>query len=404
MAGFGDDFRGTRVLLTGATGFKGSWLAWWLTRLGAEVTGLALPATSTDLFSRLRLDKVIDLIEGDIRDPTVCTAAVARSRPQLVFHLAAQALVRPAYADPVGTLATNVMGTAHVLEAIRLADDPCGVVVVSSDKCYANREWEHGYRETDALGGHDPYSASKGAAEIVTASYRSSFFPPKKLRAHGIAVATARAGNVIGPGDLSPDRLVPDCVRAFQAGRDVDLRNPGSIRPWQHVMEPLTGYLMLAQRLHPDQRPRTRCKHSEAWNFGPLPGDACSVGTLRDALADAWGAPPGPAWTGPQDDQTEADAPHEAARLRLSIDKAQERLGWQPTWTFDDAIRWTAIGYRQLLSEGRVDPRHVLDEQIGAFVDAAHRQHQAWARQIRTSRPAPQAAPNQPENRSEAAA
>ena len=329
-------FEGKRVLLTGHTGFKGGWLALWLRSLGARVTGLALPPDTTpSLFEDARLSEVLEHVEGDVRDPDRVLAVVRQARPEVVFHLAAQSLVRRSYDEPVTTLATNVMGTAHLLDALRRDRVRAAVVVVTSDKCYENREWEHAYRETDPMGGSDVYSTSKGAAELVVQGYRRSFFPPERLAEHGVALATARAGNVIGGGDWAPDRLVPDCVRALAAGRPVEVRNPGSVRPWQHVLEPLLGYLILAAHLQGPEAAR----FCEAWNLGPALGGARPVADVVAAVVKAWGAgswtasPPRPAYA-------------EAARLRLSIEKAHDRLGWSPRWDVADAVRETVAWYR----------------------------------------------------------
>ncbi len=346
-------YAGKRVLVTGHTGFKGAWLTTWLDLLGAEVSGLALaPATKPSLFDVLDVGARCARHEvGDVRDLDAVRAMVRATRPDFVFHLAAQALVRTSYAQPVDTFGVNVMGTAHLLEALRLERSPCAVVVVTSDKCYENREWPYGYRENDALGGHDPYSASKGAAELVTASFRASFFPPSRLSEHGIAVATARAGNVIGGGDWAENRIVPDAIRALSGGRPIDVRNPGSVRPWQHVLEPLGGYLLLGDRLA-NGTIEARASHCEGWNFGPRVDAAVPVRALVEALISAWGS-------GAWNDGSIADAPHEAGQLRLSIEKAASKLGWSPRWTFDETLARTAAWYR-VHAEGR--SREELEE------------------------------------------
>ncbi|HZL99549.1 MAG TPA: CDP-glucose 4,6-dehydratase, partial [Planctomycetota bacterium] len=338
MTAFDGVFAGERVLVTGDTGFKGAWLAWWLHGLGAKVSGLALPPpTDPSLFELAALGSVIEHHEVDVRDAEALSAAFERVRPRLVLHLAAQSLVRASYDDPLGTLDTNVMGTAHLLEAVRASCRPCAVLVVTSDKCYANRERRQGYREEDPLGGKDPYSASKGAAEIVVASWRSSFFPPDRLDAHGVALASARAGNVIGPGDWARDRLVPDAIGALGRGEPVRVRNPQSTRPWQHVLEPLAGYLWLGRRLLAGD-----AGACEAWNFGPHERDTRPVRELVEALVAAWG---GGRWEA----APEPGAPPEAGLLQLAIDKAAARLGWAPVWTLDESVRRTATGYRRLL-------------------------------------------------------
>lgn len=315
-------WRGRRVFLTGQTGFKGAWLAFWLQRLGAEVRGRALPpATEPSLFALLGLDVPLSHY-GDIAD--AAGVAADMDGAEVVLHLAAQALVRPSYADPLGTFATNVMGTAAVLDAARRSDSVRAVVVVTSDKAYENRETGQAYREDDALGGHDPYSASKGAAEIVTASYRRSF--PDA----GARIASVRAGNVIGGGDWSADRLVPDIVRAAAGEGVVRLRNPDAVRPWQHVLEPCAAYLALAQRLHAGEAV------DEAFNFGP-DGAARPVRAVAEALAGALGARVEVAPDG---------GPHEAQLLALDTTKAREKLGWWPRLGFEETVAWTADWYR----------------------------------------------------------
>ncbi len=313
---------GKRVLLTGHTGFKGGWLGLWLQSLGAEVQGFALaPPEGPSLFEAARVAEGMASAIGDIRDLAAVRRVVAASRPEIVFHLAAQPLVRQSYAEPVETYATNVMGTVHVLEALRGAAGVRVVVCVTTDKCYENREWPWGYREDEPMGGHDPYSSSKGCAELVASAYRRSF-----LQDAGIAMATARAGNVIGGGDWATDRLVPDVLRAFELGEPVVIRHPDSTRPWQHVLEPLAGYLALAQRLWEDG-----AAVAEGWNFGPRDEDARPVRWIVERLAAAWGE--GARW------QSDGAAhPHEAHFLKLDISKARARLGWQPRWRLDEAL------------------------------------------------------------------
>ncbi len=323
-------WRGKRVLLTGHTGFKGSWLALWLSRLGAEVTGLALPpATEPNLFTLARVaDGLHASHECDVRDAQAVATLVQAVRPQIVLHLAAQALVRAGYADPLATYATNVMGTAHVLDALRGQADVRSVVVVTTDKVYRNREWAYPYREDDPLGGHDPYSASKAAAEIVTASYRDAF-----LAAQGVAVATARAGNVIGGGDWAADRLLPDAVRAWSAGQPLHIRHPEATRPWQHVIEPLAAYLCLAERLWADPA------RAGAYNFGPLPHE---VATVEKVIKMA---------VGPRNDcavsyQKSSNLVHEAGYLALETAHARQALGVAPRWELDTAVERTMAWYR----------------------------------------------------------
>jgi CDP-glucose 4,6-dehydratase len=326
-----ESWRGKRVFLTGHTGFKGSWLALWLQSLGAEVAGYALaPATRPDLFTLARVGEGMRSIEADIRDAGRLRAELTAFRPEVVLHLAAQSLVRASYEDPAGTWATNVMGTANLLEAVRASEGVRAVVVVTSDKCYANDESGRAWREDDPMGGRDPYSGSKGAAELAAAAWRASFFGSP--RGHPAAVATARAGNVIGGGDWAVDRLIPDLMRAAEAGAPVRIRNPEAVRPWQHVLEPLDGYLTLAERLLQDGT-----RFAEAWNFGPSAADCKPVRWIVERVARAWG--PDLRW--------EADAgeqPHEAAFLRLDSAKAIARLGWSPRWelgrTIDSIVAW----------------------------------------------------------------
>jgi CDP-glucose 4,6-dehydratase len=323
---------GRRVLVTGHTGFKGAWLSLWLAQLGAEVVGLSdeIP-TEPSLFALAGVagDLAAD-VRADVRDLDAVRAALDAHRPEVVVHLAAQPLVRASHADPVGTLATNVMGTAHVLEAVRLsAAPPRAVVVVTSDKCYENREWEWPYREDEPMGGKDPYSASKGAAELVVAAYRRTFFATPDLP----RVATARAGNVLGGGDWGADRLVPDLVRAAAAGTPARIRNPTAIRPWQHVLNPLSGYLALAERLLEDPAAAT------AWNFGPADAEARSVGWVVERLVAAWdGEPAIETDPGPH--------PPEAGTLRVDSSRARTRLGWTPAWGLEEGLARTAAWYR----------------------------------------------------------
>lgn len=340
---------GKRVLITGHTGFKGSWLCELLLARSAVVSGLALaPDTRPALFDQLGLAQRMDNALGDIRDAGLVAARIRDVRPDVVLHLAAQPLVRRSYREPLETWATNVMGTAHVLEAVRALDAPCAVVVVTTDKVYQNREWEHPYRETDPLGGHDPYSASKAGTELVAASWRESF-----LADSGVRLATARAGNVIGGGDWSEDRILPDLARAFTAGRLLSVRNRHAVRPWQHVLDPLEGYLMLAERLAgPDAM-----RFEEGFNYGPEPADQRSVGELVDAACLHWQG----GWI----DATDPAAPHEAGRLALSIERARMVLGWQPRWNFQRAVAETIGWYRDFAAG--VDPAMMVRAQIAAF-------------------------------------
>lgn len=319
---------GKRVFLTGHTGFKGSWLALWLERLGADVTGYSLaPSTDPSLHALASSKTSVRSVIADIRDLARLKSAIADFQPEVVFHLAAQPLVRRSYVDPLETYSTNVMGTVNLLEAVRCSSSVRSVVVVTSDKCYENREWQWGYRENEPMGGYDPYSNSKGCSELVVASYRSSFFNAENYASHGVAIATARAGNVIGGGDWSEDRLVPDLLRAFGAGQSAHIRNPHSVRPWQHVMEPLRGYMMLARKLHSDG-PRW----AEPWNFGPNDADTQPVSWIAGELVRLWGD--NAAW------HTEAQIgqPHEAAWLKLDCSKARQTLGWIPAWNLSQSL------------------------------------------------------------------
>lgn len=321
-------WQGKRVLLTGHTGFKGAWLSIWLTELGADVWGYALvPPTNPSLFEKAGLEKRMHSTIGDILDRESLWKAFSVARPEIVIHMAAQPLVRLSYDEPLLTLNTNIMGTANLLEAIRNYESVKSVVIVTTDKCYDNKEWSWGYRENEPLGGYDPYSSSKACAEIVTAAYRSSFFNPGEYgKKHNVAIATARAGNVIGGGDWAKDRLVPDIVKAISEGRKVAIRSPGSIRPWQFVLEPLAGYLTLAERLY-----LHGVEYAEAWNFGPYDSDAKPVGWIVERLCSAW-----PGAAGFEFDA--APKLHEAAYLKLDCSKAINRLGWKPTWDLEMAL------------------------------------------------------------------
>jgi CDP-glucose 4,6-dehydratase len=321
---------GKRVLVTGITGFKGAWLGLWLSDLGAIVRGYALPpSTSPSLFDLAGLRRRVDWVEGDVRERSRVVQEVGAWRPEIVFHLAAQSLVRASYEQPAETFETNVMGTVNVLEAVRASDEVRAVVIVTSDKCYENREWDWPYRENDRLGGHDPYSSSKACAEIVTASYWRSL-----LKDASVGVATARAGNVIGGGDWARDRLVPDVVSALANGTSPRIRNPRSIRPWQHVLEPLSGYLLLAERLFSEHQTL-----SESWNFGPNPDAVQTVSAVADAICGAWGE--GASW--PRD---EVPQPHEAGILTVDSSKARRRLAWRPRLDYTDAVGWTVEWYK----------------------------------------------------------
>jgi CDP-glucose 4,6-dehydratase len=317
-----DFWRGKRVFLTGHTGFKGSWLSLWLQSMGAQLQGLALdPPTTPNLFTEARVGAGMASTIGDIRDLATVQQAMAAFQPDIVLHMAAQPLVRLSYVEPVETYATNVMGTVHVLEAARRAGSVRVIVNVTTDKCYENKEWFWGYREDEPMGGYDPYSNSKGCSELVTSAYRRSFFQKE-----GIALASGRAGNVIGGGDWAADRLVPDILRAFERQQPVVIRNPHSTRPWQHVLEPLSGYLTLAEQLWEHGQ-----AYAEGWNFGPTDDDARPVQWIVERLVQAWGE--GARWQ-----LDGADHPHEAGYLKLDISKAKHRLGWRPSWHLDTAL------------------------------------------------------------------
>ncbi len=342
-------WNGKRVLVTGHTGFKGSWLSLWLQRMNSTVRGLGLyPPTEPALFEEANVSSGMQHHLCDIRDLPAVHNHVNEFRPQVIFHMAAQPLVRKSYQEPVETYATNVMGTVHLLEAARECTDVRSIVNVTTDKCYENREWVWGYREDESMGGHDPYSSSKGCAELVSTAYRKSF-----LRETGIAMATARAGNVIGGGDWARDRLVPDILRALEKQGPVHIRNPRAIRPWQHVLEPLSGYLVLAQRLFNSGQ-----DFAEGWNFGPLDDDARPVNWIAEQVCRLWGEEAN--WL-PQ----EGDHPHEATYLKLDISKARQRLFWQPVWPLDTALAKTVEWHRAWLSGN--DMRNVCLEQISDY-------------------------------------
>ncbi|MGA7521617.1 MAG: CDP-glucose 4,6-dehydratase [Acidobacteriaceae bacterium] len=345
---------GRRVFLTGHTGFKGGWLALWLAKLGARIRGYALdPVTEPNLFTVAGVGKVLEDVRGDLLDRARLEASLHAFAPEVVFHLAAQPLVRRSYANPLGTYATNVMGTAHVLEAVRKAPSVRAVVCVTTDKCYENREWVWPYRETDALGGHDPYSSSKACAEIVSAAYRRSFFSVDRPGESRALLATARAGNVIGGGDWSEDRLIPDLIRGFCTGKPALIRRPAAIRPWQHVLEPLHGYILLAERLLTGEP-----QFASAFNFGPGDEDAWTVERIADYLAAAWGE--GATWLR----DPEAGV-HEAGTLRLDASRARAELGWEPRLSAAQALDWTIAWYSGW-SE-RKDMLNETNEQIEAY-------------------------------------
>ena len=356
MKQFADIFRNKRVLLTGHTGFKGSWLALWLTKLGAQVTGVSLsPETEPNHWDLLELD--LDDYRVDIRHAGAVLNIFTETKPEIVFHLAAQPLVRRSYRDPLETWSTNVMGTANVLEACRLTESVRAIVVVTTDKCYENQEWPWGYRENDRLGGHDPYSASKAGAELVAASYRNAFFS----NGNSPLLATARAGNVIGGGDWSEDRLIPDLVRATANNQSLEIRSPNATRPWQHVLESLSGYLLLCQKLLEGQK-----DFATAWNFGPEPEGNRSVAEVLGKLSTQW---PHMRWH-----ITDVPQPHEATLLYLDSAKARSKLQWQPIWSIDAAIAKTAEWYSAWLTDKDV----MSISQLNQYIDAAGAEQVAW--------------------------
>jgi len=349
-------WKGKKVFLTGHTGFKGSWLCLWLHQFGAEVTGYALnPPTDPSLFELCGVGSLVDSVTGDVRDGEKLAAAMLKAAPEIVIHMAAQPLVRDSYNIPVETFAINVMGTVNLLEAVRNCSSVKAVVNVTTDKCYENKEWSWGYRENEPMGGYDPYSSSKGCSELVTAAYRQSFFNASASQQPSAAVATARAGNVIGGGDWAPDRLIPDCISALLQGETVRIRNPYAIRPWQHVLEPLSGYLTLAQCLY-----EHGAKYASGWNFGPSDDDAKPVEWIVQNMCAKWGG----------DAEYKIDDgghPHEAHYLKLDCSKSRAELGWQPRWNLETAIdkiiQWTN-SYR-----GKEPLREVCLAQIREYQD-----------------------------------
>jgi CDP-glucose 4,6-dehydratase len=361
--GLVESYADRSVLVTGHTGFKGAWLAEWLRTLGADVTGYALdPPTQPNLFAALDLGARLRHVVADVRDRDRLVAEVQTARPSVIFHLAAQALVRRAYAEPRETFETNVMGTVNVLEAARACPSVRAVVIVTSDKCYQNRETGRAFRETGAMGGRDPYSASKGSAELVTAAYRESFF------ADGAAVASARAGNVIGAGDWAADRIIPDCVRALAAGEPIVVRNPDAVRPWQHVLEPLSGYLWLAALMLRDGR-----RYAGAWNFGPTDvGGDRPVRWVVERFLEEWGSG---SWTALDGIGRQ---PHEARHLTIDSAKARAQLGWAPVWDAQTAVRQTAAWYREYYRAAAA-ARGVVEHQLQKYQDDARAAGLTWA-------------------------
>lgn len=350
-------WQGKKVFLTGHTGFKGAWLSLWLHSLGADLIGYALqPPTQPSLFELCRMDELVHSITGDVRDAAALQQAILKAQPDIVIHMAAQALVRESYKSPAETYATNVMGTVHLFEAVRACASVKAVVNVTTDKCYENKEWLWGYRENEPMGGYDPYSNSKACSELVTASYRSSFFNPGDYDRHGVGVASARAGNVIGGGDWAADRLLTDCVHALLNDETIQIRNPNSIRPWQHVLEPLSGYLSLARHLF-----ESGPAFAEGWNFGPNDQDAKPVGWIVQKLCKEWGHAAGY-------NIDKGPHPHEANYLKLDCSKAKQLLGWYPRWSLDTAlakiIEWVRAYQKQ------EDLREVCLRQISEYTEA----------------------------------
>lgn len=348
-------WNGRRVFVTGHTGFKGSWLCLWLKLLGAEVMGYSLPPpTNPSLFEVSRIDGLVQTIVADVRDLPRLTEAIAAYSPQVVIHMAAQSLVLHSYEDPAGTYSTNVMGTVNVLESIRLAKRPCVVINVTTDKCYENQMWVWGYRENDRLGGQDPYSNSKACAELVAKAYRDSFYPMEEFNRHGVGIGSVRAGNVIGGGDWTPRQLLPDIIAACSQGTKLVLRHPTSVRPWQHVLDCLAGYLTLAEQLSADPM-----RYTGEWNFGPAESDAWTVADVVAAIIKEWGGDC--AW-----EKDHSGNGHEESKLRLDCSKANHVLGWRPRLKLEESVRWIVRWYKGYLH--KEDPRELCHEELRHYM------------------------------------
>ncbi len=353
MSGF---WKGKKVLLTGHTGFKGSWLSIWLKSMGADIVGVSIaPPTTKNLFEEANVALGMRSIHCDVRDKEKLKDIFREEMPEIVFHLAAQPLVRYSYRNPVETYETNVMGSLNILESIRFAGSVRSVVMVTTDKCYENKEWCWGYREDEPMGGFDPYSSSKACAELLTASYRNSYFHPDKYSEHQTAIATVRAGNVIGGGDWAQDRLLPDMIKSFELNEVVNIRNPFSIRPWQHVLEPLAGYMCLAQKMYDNGS-----EFSEAWNFGPLDEDSKSVAWIADRMVSLWGE-------GRWQKEGGAEKVHEASYLKLDCSKAKARLGWASVWNLNEALV-KIVDWHKRAASGE-DLNDVCLEQINLYLN-----------------------------------
>lgn len=359
-------YKSKKVLVTGHTGFKGSWLAQWLLMLNAEVNGFALePPTNPSLYNQLNLNKYINNNTNDVRDIQELKKFIRIVKPDIIFHLAAQSLVRESYRNPIDTIETNIIGTANLLDAVRQLGISTNIVVITSDKCYENKEWVFGYRENDPMGGYDPYSVSKGAAELIVSSWRRSFFSTENYAEHGVKIASARAGNVIGGGDWADDRIVPDCVRALQSNKEISIRNPLATRPWQHVLEPIGAYLLLGSKLLTAREDNIN-NYCTSFNFGPSSTSNKTVELLITEIIKNWGKG---TWNYKKD-----NALHEAFLLNLSTDKAYHTLGWQPVWDFKTTVKNTIEWYKTTLrnSEKVVE---ITDQQIKEYTEAMHKNY-----------------------------